>query len=205
MRVGMKGFLTFSAALFIVTSLYAQQQSDLRYNMIFPDFGVTGEHLYVEVYYSFDVSVLKYVKKNNELQSESIVSVTFKRSSDDSIVARQAWKIPFSVSDTMMLKTSRSYSDIFAFYLKPDIYRAYIVASDGNAPTVKDSISIVVDLKPFTSETIALSDVELCSSIQQIDRDSTNRFYKNTFEVKPNPTKMFGLHQPVLFYYLETY
>jgi GWxTD domain-containing protein len=201
----MKIFSKFIAALFISSSLFAQQQSDFKIQYDISRFRGEGEHLYVEIYYAFDVSILKYVKKNTDLQSESIVSVTFKRSSDDSIVARQAWKIPFSVSDTMMLKTSRSYSDIFAFYLKPDIYRAYIVASDGNAPAVRDSISIVVDLKPLPGETIALSDVELCTSIRQIDRDSTNRFYKNTFEVKPNPTKMFGLHQPALFYYLETY
>ena len=201
----MKLCIKFIATLFIATSLFAQQQADFKLQYDISKFRGDAEHLYVEVYYAFDVSLLKYVKKNTDLQSESMVSVTFKRSSDDSVVARQAWIIPFSISDTTMLKTSRLYSDLFGFYLKPDIYRAYIVASDVNAPTVKDSISMVVDVKPFATETIALSDVELCTSIHQIDRDSTNRFYKNTFEVKPNPTKMFGIHQPVLFYYLETY
>lgn len=185
--------------------LVAQQQSDFKLQYDIARFRGDAEHVYVEVYYAFDVSLLKYVIKDIDHQSEAIVSVIFKRSSDDSIAARQAWKIPFSVSDTTMLKSSRSYSDIFAFYLKPDIYRVYIVALDGNAPKMKDSISIILDLKQFPTETIALSDVELCTSIQQIDRDSTNRFYKNTFEVKSNPTKIFGLHQPALFYYLETY
>ena len=196
---------TIITALFIATSLFAQQQSEFKLQYDVTRFRGDAEHLYLEVYYAFDVSLLKYVKKNSDLQSESIVSVTFKRSSDDSIVARQAWLIPFAITDTTMLSTSRMYSDIFGFYLKPDIYRAYIVASDVNAPTMKDSVSMVVDLKPFDTEAIALSDVELCTSIQQIDRDSTNRFYKNTFEVKPNPTKVYGLHQPALFYYLETY
>jgi len=200
----MKMFKRIILASFFVSSLFAQQ-SDFKLQYDISRFRGDDEHLYLEIYYAFDVSLLKYVKKSTDLQGESIVSVMFKRSSDDSIVARQAWKIPFSVSDTMMLKNPRSYSDIFAFYLKPDIYRVYIVASDGNAPLVKDSISLVVDLKPFTTENIALSDVELCTSILQVDRDSTNRFYKNTFEVKPNPTRMFGLHQPALFYYLETY
>ncbi|MDP1676025.1 MAG: GWxTD domain-containing protein [Bacteroidota bacterium] len=201
----MNVFMKFGLALFIVSSLFSQQQNDFKLQYDIARFRGDDEHLYVEVYYAFDVSLLKYVLKNSELQSESIVSVTFKRSSDDSTVARQAWRIPFSVSDTMMLKSSRSYSDIFGFYLKPDIYRAYIVASDVNDPTVRDSISVLFDVKSFVTETIALSDVELCTSILPIERDSTNRFYKNTFEVKPNPTRMFGLHQPALFYYLETY
>lgn len=201
----MKVSVTISMVLFFAATLIAQQQTDFRLQYDITRFRGDAEYLYVEVYYAFDVSLLKYIKKANDLQGESMVSVTFKRSSDDSVVARQGWRIPFAVSDTMMLKSSRSYSDIFAFYLKPDIYRAYIVASDINDPAVKDSVSLVLDLKPFGTETIALSDVELCTSILPIERDSTNRFYKNTFEVKANPTRMFGLHQPALFYYLETY
>ncbi len=164
-----------------------------------------AEHLYVEVYYSFDVSALTYTRKNSDLQSEVIASVTFKRSSDDSVMARQAWRIPFAVSDTIMLQSSRSYVDVFGFYLKPDIYRVYSVAMDVNTPSIRDSSSVLIDLKSLSTETIAVSDIELCTSINQAERDSTNRFYKNTFDVRPNPSRVYGLHQPALFYYLEVY
>ncbi len=202
----MKKYFFVIVLLLNLTFLFAQDRKpQFRLQTDFAKFRGDAEHLYLEVYYAFDVSLLKYVKKNSDLQSEAIASVMFKRSSDDSIVARQAWRIPFTVSDTTMLQNSRSYSDVFGFYLKPDIYRVYVVATDMNAPATRDSFSVVINLKPFTTETIALSDVELCTSINQIERDSTNRFYKNTFEVKPNPTRMFGLHQPALFYYLEAY
>ncbi len=181
------------------------QDRTFKLSVDYAKFKGDAEHVYFEVYYGFDVSLLKYVPVNNAMQSEVMASVTFKRSSDDSIVARQAWRIPFSVTDTTMLKDIRLTSDLFGFYLKPDLYRMYIVVKDMNDPAVMDSITALADLKPIPVETVALSDVELSTSIHQIEKDVNNRFYKNTFEVKPNPSRLFGLHQPALFYYLEAY
>lgn len=192
--------------LLFAFELFAQQQnSPIRINYDVARFRGDDGHSYVEVYYAFDVSSLKYVSTKTNYQSEVMMSATFKRSSDDSVVARQAWRIPFSVNDTTMLESSRSYIDVFGFMLKPDIYRMYLVAVDMNDPRIRDSISVVADITLVPADNIALSDVELSMSIQQIERDSSNRFYKNTFEVKPYPSKIFGIHQPALFYYLESY
>ena len=201
MKIFMKSILL---SVFAVV-LYAQQRPDFKVQYDIARFRGDDEHVYIEIYYGFDVSLLKFVTKNKEQQSEVIASVTFKRSADDSIVARQAWRIPFSVTDTTMLQNSRTYNDLFGFYVKPDVYRTYIVVKDVNNESVMDSISVLLDVKVIPSTSIALSDVELASSISQIERDTTNRFYKNTFEVKPVPSRMFGMQQPVLFYYLEAY
>lgn len=202
----MKKLYLLSLSLFVVFSLSSQNlNNEFRLQYDVSRFRGDDAHLYVEVYYSFDVSSLKYIPKGKELSSEAVVSVTFQRSSDDSIVAKQAWRIPFSVTDTTMLQSSRSYTDVFGFFLKPGTYKIYLNANDMNDQTRRDSIVSNIDLKAIGTETITLSDVELSTSIQQIEKDSTNRFYKNTLEVKPNASKVFGNHQPVLFYYLEAY
>ncbi|MFA5833376.1 MAG: GWxTD domain-containing protein [Bacteroidota bacterium] len=201
----MKVIAKVSFVFMLACSLYAQQRPEFKLQYDIARFRGDDEHVYVEVYYGFDVSLLTYVRKTTDLQSEVIASVIFKRSADDSIVARQAWRVPFSVTDTTMLQNSRMYNDIFGFYLPPDVYRAYIVVKDVNNNAISDSLSVLLDVKLTSTETIALSDVELAASINQIERDSTNRFYKNTFEVKPNPSRMFGIQQPVLFYYIEAY
>lgn len=194
------------SVLLLFTPVIAQQAvPPLRLNYDLARFRGDNEHLYVEVYYSFDVSALKFIKESDAYRGETVMSVSFKRSSDDSIVARQAWRIPFSVADTTMLTGSRSYVDVFGFMLKPDIYRLYMVVQDIHSPERKDSVTLVANLKDFSDNAIALSDVELASSIIPTERDSANRFYKNTFEVKPNPSRLFGEHQPVLFYYLEVH
>lgn len=60
--------------------------------------------VYTEVYYSFDVTSLAYAPNGGAFKGEAVASVWFKRSSDDSVAARQAWRIPFSVPDQAMLK-----------------------------------------------------------------------------------------------------
>ncbi len=194
----------FAMCLLTLTAL-AQQPSPVHISYDIAKFRGDQNTDYLEIYYSFEVSRLKYLKTNDSYQSEAVISALIKRSSDDSVVSHQAWRIPFSITDTTMLQTSRTYSDLFGFLLKPDVYRVYIVTGDMNDASVKDSVSFLIDLDPFTSDKVMLSDIELCSSIHPSERDSSNRFYKNTFEVKPNPSKIFGFHQPALFYYLETY
>ena len=164
MKMALKIFLLFV----FVGILFAQQRNDFKVQYDIARFRGDDEHVYVEIYYGFDVSLLKYVTKNQELQSEVITSVTFKRSADDSVIARQAWRIPFSVTDTTMLQNSRTYNDLFGFYLKPDVYRAYIVVKDVNNDAVKDSISVLLDVKQMNSGAIVLSDVELALPVVEI-------------------------------------
>lgn len=201
----MKKYIFITALCSAILSPAQQTTPGLRLGYDLARFRGDAEHLYVEVYYSFDVTTLKYVKDQGAYRSETVMSVIFKSSVNDSVAARQAWRIPFSVTDTTMLTSSRSYVDIFGFMLQPDVYRVYLVAQDINEPANKDSVSFAIDLKKLSNDNIIISDVELASSIVPTDRDTTNRFYKNTFEIKPNPSKLFGQHQPVLFYYLEAY
>jgi len=187
-----------------MSSLHAQPfPLNLRYDIA--RYYGDEKNIYMELYYSFDVSALKYIAENGGTMGEAIVTSTVKRSSNDSIVSRQGWRIPFNVTDSTMLLQSRMYSDIFGFLLAPDLYRVYITASDYHDQSVKDSLSFLVDIKPFPTDGVILSDVQLSTSIIPMERDSNNRFYKNSFEVKPNPSRMYGAHQPVLFYYLEAY
>ncbi len=183
----------------------AGTNTPLKMSLDFARFRGDSSMVYLETYYGFDVSALKYAAAEGAYRGDAIVSVTFKQSSTDSIVSRQALRIPFSINDTTMLAQSRTYNDLFGFFLKPDIYRVYVVIKDGRDPALVDSVSFPFDLKLVESDHLALSDVELCTSIVPMEKDSTNRFYKNTMEVKPNPSNLFGAHQPVLFYYLESY
>ena len=183
----------------------AQVRPEFRVQADYARFRGDANNTYVEVYYSFDVSLLSYVPKGTERQAEVVSTAAFVRVANDSVVARQAIRQPFSLSDTSMLSTSRSYSDIFGFSLPPDVYKLSVVVRDLNNDMVKDSISMTVEVKMLDTAAIEMSDVELATSIIPIDRDSLNRFYKNTVEVRPNPSRMYGAHQVALFYYIEAY
>lgn len=193
--------------LFLSLTCAAISQSSTPFRVSYDISSFRGDQTsnYVELYYSFDVSKLAYQKIDSAFRGDAIVTIYVKRSKDDSIVDRQAWRMPFSVSDTSLLEGSRTYFDLAGFMLKPDIYRISIAARDAYNPSTSDSASFVYNLNSIPADHPMLSDIELCSSILPSEKDSANKFYKNTFEVKPNPSKLYGLHQPALFYYLEAY
>jgi GWxTD domain-containing protein len=187
-------------------AIAASTQSNFAMSVDLARFRGDSTNLYLELYYSFDVSQLSYIKKDGSYQSEMVMNVYFKRSSNDSIAGHQAWRIPFGADDTTsQTKTSRFYNDVMGFFLAPDIYRLVIVATDYNNPEKKDSLSLLIELRPMERIASTISDIELCTSISPSEQNTNNRFYKNTYEVRPNPARLFGATQPVLFYYLEMY
>ena len=182
-----------------------EAQSGFRVGIDVARFRGDSTKEYVEVYYSFDVSKLKFVKVDSTLKAEAVMDIYFKRSANDSIVARQMWRIPFTTNDSTLLGTSGTYADVLGFFLAPDVYRMYVVGGGRDNWAKHDSFSIPIDLHPIENKHVSLSDVELCTSIVSVGKDSSGRFIKNTYEVKPNPSRIYGAEQPVVYYYVEAY
>jgi GWxTD domain-containing protein len=76
---------------------------------------------------------------------------------------------------------------------------------DINNTSKIDSVTISFNTPNHPSDIVCMSDIQFCSSIRTIEKDTANMFYKNTFEVKPNPFNMVDIQYPVLSYYLEIY
>ena len=203
----MKRLFSFvvSVMLSVAALTSARAQSRFHLSADLARYRGDSTSVYLELYYSFDVSQLTFQLSGTKWKSEVLMQVAFKRSSDDSIVAQQMWRIPISTTDSSLLSSSRTYVDVAGFFLKPDIYRLSVSARDMDMPAERDSFSMPIDLQPIAQNQISLSDVELCTSIVPADKDSVNRFVKNTYEVKPNPSRIYGAGLPVVFYYVEAY
>ena len=57
----------------------------------------------------------------------------------------------------------------------------------------------------FITEQISISDIQLASRIIQDSPNTESIFYKNSMEIYPIPSSVFGENQPVVFYYSELY
>ena len=123
--------LVLAASLPVCTSL-VEAQSRFRVGIDVAKFRGDSTKEYVEVYYTFNVSRLKFVKTDTALKAEAVMEIYFKRSANDSIVARQVWRIPFTTNDSSLLASSRTYADVLGFFLAPDIYRLYVVGGGSN-------------------------------------------------------------------------
>lgn len=94
---------------------------------------------------------------------------------------------------------------VVGFVIPRGIYKCIVTGTDGNQQTRNRKITETLNITPFQGKNLSLSDLELATNIKQEGADTSSIFYKNTLEVSPNPTMVFGEGIPVLFYYSEIY
>ncbi len=191
----------------LFTLLLASQmlgQNLLRLNVDYASFKYDGTKNYVEVYYSFQRNQLTLAKSDGVFKGGLVVQVLLKDLQKDSIIQGKAWKIPIEVADTVGIDQGKSLIGATAFLVEPGKYQFILIARDLNDLSRFDSVIVPAVINPVPGNKLWLSDVQLCSNIYQ----SNNResiFYKNTFEVIPNPSLLYGLGLPILYYYAEIY
>jgi GWxTD domain-containing protein len=89
----------------------------------------------------------------------------------------------------------------------PDgLYNLHLLRyADGSRSEVVDSLTLSLSTGSFLQDRITISDLEICANIIPHSQKQDNTYYKNTMEVIPNPSHMFGKEFPRLYYYIELY
>lgn len=159
---------------------------------------------YVEVYYAFSRGSLSYGVANEEYKGSALMSAVFLSSEKDATPVSKIWRVPVVMKDTIGVASKLLIGKV-AFALPPGKYSAKITLRDEALAASADTSEIALDVRSFSPRGSRFSDIELCSSIQKIDADTANLFYKNTLEVIPNPPLLYGKSFPVVMYYTELY
>ncbi|PLX23579.1 MAG: hypothetical protein C0600_14590 [Ignavibacteria bacterium] len=186
--------------------LAAAQPSQIQVSIDMAAFQYDKETSYVEMYYSFPRSVLEYSLVNGRYDGaavlHSIIRNLDEEAEQDPIL--KSWRVPISVEDTtgMLEKTLIGKVN---FLLEPGRYSFTVVTRDEKRPLISDSVSIPFEVRDFSTRAVKYSDLELASSIERKEMDDGNIFYKNTLEVIPNPTLLYGKQLPNVLYYIELY
>ena len=114
------------------------------------------------------------------------------------------FNIPINLVDSISLVRTKSVVNNMTYALKDGSYKISILGVDMFDRSRRDSSLFWIDImkKP---NTIALSDIELCSSITE-SSDQKDVFYKNTYRVIPNPNCVYGsTTSPLVYTYMEYY
>jgi len=173
-------------------------------NADFANFRYDNTNSYLEFYYSFNQSQFKFQKTNDGYLASAIITLIVKNKKNDSIILANKWRNPIKVTDTTLLSDNNQMTGIQGFKIPFGEYNAFVSCYDENNPINKDSLQ--VDFKAsLKSNDLSLSDIQLSSQIQQVSKDDKNIFYKNTLEVIPHPSAVFGIGLPIMFIYLEAY
>jgi GWxTD domain-containing protein len=173
-------------------------------NVDYARFQYDQQSAYVEVYYGFYPRLVTLEQSGGMFRGGVQLHVRLLNATTGEVLKQERSLLPIAIADTSGQSTRSTFITQAGYQLPFGEYRLHVLATDSLQPSRRDSIDIPLSVKPYGSEAV-LSDLELCSEIKPSD-DKTNAFYKNSLEVVPNPTLVFGVtSSPVVFNYHEFY
>lgn len=187
--------------LFITFNFTNFSQQNFRIEFDYARFSYDDSSKYVEFYYSFYHNQLTPTLIDNQEIVSGILNLVVKNKDDKTEIINKTYQFN-NISDTAL--NNNSLIGNIGFIIPFGEYVCYVIGKDGNNNSNIDSISFEMNLNKHPENIFSLSDIQIASSIKQSD-DQNSMFYKNTYEVIPNPSNLFGETIPVIYYYIEIY
>ena len=119
-------------------------------------------------------------------------------------VASRRWTVTRTIPESLAGAPAKNILSIETMTLPPGDYLAVLSCRDRIDSTRRDSVVLPIAAAGREAGLVSLSDIELCSRIAP-STDRGSLFYKNTLEVIPNPSRLFGEGLAVLHFYAEVY
>jgi GWxTD domain-containing protein len=189
--------------LFIILFSVNIQAQPINFEFDYAQFGYDSVSNYIEFYYSFNQASLTPYETDSSRNVQGSLAISIRDSLTGEVLLDKTWSVLIPVVDSM--NSDKSLIGVLSFVLDEGSYNCIITGADAVNPAISKTITEQIKVKPFLDGQIGLSDVQIASNIIQESQNKESIFYKNTFEVTPNPTAVFGEGQPCLFYYTELY
>ena len=179
-------------------------ENNLTFDYDYSIFRGESSKVFLELYYAFTPDELIFKKKSNEFEATGRLQLDVVNSSSGKIIAIKDFRIPVTLVDTSGSNKDFRLTGQINLLLDSGTYMLKMIASDLNDSSKMNVAEEEVVLKSFPENTLSLSTIELGTDIIK-SNDENNIFYKNTLEVTPNPSTLFGYNLSKLYYYLELY
>lgn len=193
--------------LFFFTFLfqsYSFSDDNLYFSFDYSVFKTEDQKSILEIYYSINQKSLVYAKKDNQFEAAAKISITIRDNSNNNIVYSKLFKTPSVVSDTTNSILNQKIVGQLNFILSDGSYKMDLEGSDFNDSTKVDIYNENIIIANYNSQDLKISDIELSDKIEK-SNNTSSIFYKNTLEVIPNPSGLFGMNLNELNYYYEVY
>lgn len=202
----MKKIFIILTFLFLPAFLFSQSQSrKIVFDFDYATFAYDSASNYIEFYYSFSQNSLTAIKNDSGFTVEALLKIEIQDTTTKTFLVNKEWRVANRIIDSSELKTGKSLIGMIYFNVPFGHYKCTVRGRDSNKPE-----NMVQYVENFTTRAeystgLSISDIQLSSSIKQENADKNSIFYKNSLEVVPIPTSVFGASQPVVFYYSEMY
>jgi GWxTD domain-containing protein len=179
------------------------QSSHSLFEFDYAQFGYDSVSNYLEIYYSFNQNGLTPVLKDNKKFLEGLLEINITDSISGKVFINKGWKIEHSVQDSDS-QVNKDLVGVIGIKI-PDGNYKFIVGGGSNRKESEKFSTEYIKVHHFYDSTLSLSDIQLATNILQDSPNQNSMFYKNSVEVMPAPTIVFGTNRPVVFYYSEIY
>lgn len=198
----MKSYLKISLiSLFVFCNLFSQTKFEAEFD--YANFYVDDSTSRLEIYYSFSSAGMKITTSNDKKSISGILAFLIKDQTN-SVVLDKSWNFSTNLNPASGSEPS-SLTGLLSFYLKAGKYKCKLIGRDANDIASYDSLFFEIDITPRNKDRFSISDIELATKITQQSTNIESMFYKNTFEITPNPGLVFGQGLPVMYFYAELY
>ncbi len=196
MAVALLAFALLRPASFAQPLHVAIDYSTFRYD---------SNSTYMEFHYSFDMTGLKLARKDTLFADTLLFRVSMSKEGHDSTRYYDAWQVPVNTSDTAAANLRHALVGQIGIAIPPGNYSMLLEMSDRNDSSSMDSVTERIMVPTYSFDKLQTSDIELCSEISAGDPSQQGAFYKNTYNVVPNPKLVYGAGLPIIYYYVEVY
>ena len=192
--------------LIVILSLssigFAQENKSL-FDFDYAQFAYDSTSNYVEFYYSLNQHAFTIKPFDTAKYIDGILKLSLEDTMSNKYIVNKEWEIKRSINDST--DNSKNFVGLLDFVIPKGDYKCIISVTDVYNKKNEKIINDFVRVRPFAVDSLSLSDIQLSSKIVENSSDKNSLFYKNTFEVTPIPTLVFGENLPVAYYYFEVY
>lgn len=196
----------FLPILVVAESIPAQDRpavstGEIRFYVDHANFRGAAGKSYVEFYQMLYADQLRHVINDGNRVAVFRNAVTLKDDQQNEI-RRREWTTEASiVLDSTGLNALAIY-DQWAEELVPGSYWLEVEAADAHSASKGYSI-FAFEVLPMADETFCASQIEFAVQVQ--DGGTDTRFVKNRRTIVPNPSRRYGVLNPMLYVYYEVY
>ncbi|MFZ1322305.1 MAG: GWxTD domain-containing protein [Ignavibacteria bacterium] len=177
---------------------------NIYFNFDYAMFRGEDNNSIIEIFYSVNQTSLKHEKSETGFEGAAMINISILDVSTNEFVISNTYKTPSLLADTSSKSSAQKLVGQVNYVLKAGKYKLKIIGSDFNDESKQDVFEVDINVEPDKINTISMSDIELATDIKK-SNNNQSIFYKNTLEVIPNPSSLYGMNLKEMFYYVEIY
>jgi len=161
-------------------------------------FPVDKETSSLEIYYSFLTDDMLPAEKNGSKIVTGILGLKLFKLGSKEYIVNDSWNF----EEDLVKNPNPTFTGLLRFNVQKGTYKMEISGTDSNSKKSKNS-NFEIEIKGLPDDNLFQSDIQMASKIDQVNGGEKSIFYKNTYEVVPNPSLMYGKGLPLVYFYSE--